>query len=109
MAVGALEKKFWVQTCDLLGKEEWKARYNDTGSKAEELRVEVAAVFASKTQDEWRDFFAETDCCVTPVLSPEKAFEHPQDRKSTRLNSSHVRISYAVFCLKKKKKNKLPN
>src|SRR5436305_5235821 len=26
------------------------------------------------------------------------------DRKSTRLNSSHVRISYAVFCLKKKKK-----
>src|SRR3989442_11793464 len=30
-----------------------------------------------------------------------------QDRKSTRLNSSHVRISYAVFCLKKKKKNKL--
>src|SRR3989442_5437817 len=30
------------------------------------------------------------------------------DRKSTRLNSSHVRISYAVFCLKKKKKNKPP-
>src|SRR3989442_11942455 len=28
----------------------------------------------------------------------------PADRKSTRLNSSHVRISYAVFCLKKKKK-----
>src|SRR2546428_3191208 len=28
------------------------------------------------------------------------------DRKSTRLNSSHDQISYAVFCLKKKKKNK---
>src|SRR5690349_23732858 len=28
---------------------------------------------------------------------------HGQDRKSTRLNSSHVEISYAVFCLKKKK------
>src|SRR5436305_9252216 len=28
------------------------------------------------------------------------------DRKSTRLNSSHVRISYAVFCLKKKKKRR---
>src|SRR5436309_15667054 len=27
-----------------------------------------------------------------------------RDRKSTRLNSSHVKISYAVFCLKKKKK-----
>src|SRR3712207_9589195 len=29
-----------------------------------------------------------------------------QDRKSTRLNSSHANISYAVFCLKKKKKQK---
>src|SRR5690606_40892716 len=28
-----------------------------------------------------------------------------RDRKSTRLNSSHVKISYAVFCLKKKKQN----
>src|SRR5436309_11988351 len=31
--------------------------------------------------------------------------ETRRDRKSTRLNSSHVKISYAVFCLKKKKKN----
>src|SRR5437660_4316716 len=31
----------------------------------------------------------------------------PQDRKSTRLNSSHVAISYAVFCLKKKKVEEL--
>src|SRR5690554_5362643 len=34
------------------------------------------------------------------------AHENVEDRKSTRLNSSHVRISYAVFCLKKKKKKK---
>src|SRR5438874_5191020 len=33
-------------------------------------------------------------------------FEIERDRKSTRLNSSHVEISYAVFCLKKKKKKK---
>src|SRR5439155_7183775 len=31
------------------------------------------------------------------------------DRKSTRLNSSHVAISYAVFCLKKKKTNYIPS
>src|SRR3712207_7889892 len=31
-----------------------------------------------------------------------------QDRKSTRLNSSHANISYAVFCLKKKKQNTHP-
>src|SRR3989442_2409056 len=32
--------------------------------------------------------------------------ENFRDRKSTRLNSSHVRISYAVFCLKKKNKRR---
>src|SRR3712207_8428633 len=32
-----------------------------------------------------------------------------RDRKSTRLNSSHANISYAVFCLKKKKKKRLPH
>src|SRR5947209_14726575 len=32
---------------------------------------------------------------------------HGQDRKSTRLNSSHANISYAVFCLKKKKHNSI--
>src|SRR5690606_40838984 len=38
-------------------------------------------------------------------ISAAGAFSYPvfQDRKSTRLNSSHVKISYAVFCLKKKK------
>src|SRR5690554_839344 len=37
-------------------------------------------------------------------LAPGSEFEFDADRKSARLNSSHVRISYAVFCLKKKKK-----
>src|SRR5437660_2273706 len=37
-----------------------------------------------------------------PRVSPAPP-ARPQDRKSTRLNSSHVAISYAVFCLKKKK------
>src|SRR5690349_24201822 len=40
--------------------------------------------------------------------SPRRGPARPRqaDRKSTRLNSSHVEISYAVFCLKKKKKTK---
>src|SRR5699024_3789544 len=38
-----------------------------------------------------------------PVLSPPSRVNRKIDRKSTRLNSSHVSISYAVFCLKKKK------
>src|SRR5687768_18011622 len=52
---------------------------------------------------------------VGPLARGEQTFEPPHleavevvalDRKSTRLNSSHGYISYAVFCLKKKKKKK---
>src|SRR5439155_6325246 len=38
--------------------------------------------------------------------APVNRYRAREDRKSTRLNSSHVAISYAVFCLKKKKKQK---
>src|SRR5258707_9713481 len=39
-----------------------------------------------------------------PQVPPPHVFRGVPDRKSTRLNSSHANISYAVFCLKKKKK-----
>src|SRR2546427_2356091 len=39
------------------------------------------------------------------TIDPRAAGELKIDRKSTRLNSSHSQISYAVFCLKKKKKS----
>src|SRR2546430_11078048 len=38
------------------------------------------------------------------IISPDVWAAMTEDRKSTRLNSSHSQISYAVFCLKKKKK-----
>src|SRR5699024_12706380 len=50
---------------------------------------------AGKTQ-------AEAEALLPPAPAESAA---KGDRKSTRLNSSHVSISYAVFCLKKKKKN----
>src|SRR5690606_41841004 len=46
---------------------------------------------------------AETPVCHAPVhCAVPPALPAEPDRKSTRLNSSHVKISYAVFCLKKK-------
>src|SRR5437667_6218807 len=41
--------------------------------------------------------------CRAFVAALKRAVEDPVDRKSTRLNSSHITISYAVFCLKKKR------
>src|SRR5438045_5824632 len=40
-----------------------------------------------------------------PAISFSSSSKGDRDRKSTRLNSSHLGISYAVFCLKKKNKN----
>src|SRR2546426_7013435 len=53
-------------------------------------------------------FRSATHRCGRTSPSPDRGRAHPsgraRDRKSTRLNSSHLVISYAVFCLKKKKK-----
>src|SRR5207302_448121 len=56
-----------------------------------------------------KEFLSQASGNVVRVRSPqaaelERLIAGPADRKSTRLNSSHVKISYAVFCLKKKKK-----
>src|SRR5438045_7915368 len=48
----------------------------------------------------------EDDACGFMGHAVDSIDQVPEDRKSTRLNSSHLGISYAVFCLKKKKKEK---
>src|SRR5687768_18297932 len=54
-----------------------------------------------------KDFIdRETKDCICPPKQPVCTCRH-QDRKSTRLNSSHGYISYAVFCLKKKNKKNI--
>src|SRR5690606_40065686 len=60
--------------------------------------LDISVIYVSNNSsisiDAVHKFFLET------LYGPER------DRKSTRLNSSHVKISYAVFCLKKKKNKK---
>src|SRR5690606_21528777 len=52
----------------------------------------------------WSDTFEQDVQDYIERFDPSLVAVHSTDRKSTRLNSSHVKISYAVFCLKKKKK-----
>src|SRR5205809_5414329 len=62
-------------------------------------------LFRSQSRHGERDGGVGAGGALEPRRSP---LEH-LDRKSTRLNSSHGYISYAVFCLKKKKKTKKPH
>src|SRR3712207_7823293 len=53
--------------------------------------------------DPWMAHSALSPAMNLGLLHPLEAVHAAEDRKSTRLNSSHANISYAVFCLKKKK------
>ena len=80
MAVAPLEQKFWQVFCEALGRPDWQARHGARGAAAAALRRELVELFASRSQAYWRDFFANVDCCVTPVLDVAEALEHPQFR-----------------------------
>src|SRR5690625_5056565 len=70
--------------------------------------VAVLLDVAEQTADQTQEVnYETTDRFITAITSTQRSepeFLPTRDRKSTRLNSSHVAISYAVFCLKKKKK-----
>src|SRR3712207_7328915 len=65
--------------------------------------VPVAQLVGAEAQRPAEDLVAEADAEQRHAGVEHRA--RRLDRKSTRLNSSHANISYAVFCLKKKKKN----
>src|SRR5690606_42018603 len=73
----------------------------DRGNETVEARIVVEQRLAARSRGddeiELREFERRRRCAA---LEPALADLPGQDRKSTRLNSSHVKISYAVFCLK---------
>src|SRR5699024_11347542 len=71
-------------------------------SCAEALTSFVSStIYGSEPPSSSTDFFRFLLACA-PMVAPARSEPVREDRKSTRLNSSHVSISYAVFCLKKK-------
>src|SRR5690606_41364925 len=64
----------------------------------------AAEAIEAKRQEAESDYRGRIEIAVEP--GPQYLTIRVTDRKSTRLNSSHVKISYAVFCLKKKKQLK---
>lgn len=80
VAVGALEPPFYAALLTGLGLagEDLPAQLDQQGWPV--LRERFAAVFATRTRDEWAATFAGTDACVAPVLSPGEAPAHPHNR-----------------------------
>src|SRR5699024_12060207 len=69
----------------------------------ESMNINIGVILAGSGKI-WIDDFSFDE--VDDSISTTDIREAEEDRKSTRLNSSHVSISYAVFCLKKKRRSK---
>ncbi|MGP4023260.1 CaiB/BaiF CoA transferase family protein [Actinomadura sp. 3N407] len=77
MAVGAIEPQFYAEFLRLIGleDEDLPGQHDRSGWPA--LRDRFAAVFRTRTRDEWTEVFVPSDACVAPVLSMTEAAEHP--------------------------------
>lgn len=81
VAVGAVEPQFYVQLLDRLGltdRIDYFAQYDSDAWPETQRRI--AEVFATRTRDEWAAVFDGSDACVTPVLTPWEAPDHPHNR-----------------------------
>src|SRR3712207_6890045 len=76
-----------------------RARRFDWGSRVAQATLELPL---GRGRTRHTIGFSRSDARVDTIANPR--VDSVEDRKSTRLNSSHANISYAVFCLKKKKK-----
>ncbi len=80
MAVGAIEPQFYAELIALMGlADEDLPDQNDRGAWPA-MKERFAAVFATKTRDEWAAIFEGSDACAVPVLTPREAPDHPHNR-----------------------------
>jgi alpha-methylacyl-CoA racemase len=81
VAVGALEPQFYAALREKLGmaSDEEIANYLDPATWPA-IRERFTAKFAERSRDEWHELFADSDCCVAPVLSMREARENGHNR-----------------------------
>jgi len=80
LAVGALEPKFWVALNQAIGRAPNVAELVAPPAAQDQIRAELAAIFATRTAAEWRAALASCDCCVEVVTELDELPEHPLHR-----------------------------
>jgi alpha-methylacyl-CoA racemase len=77
LAVGPIEPQFWAEMLRLLGLDPARFEKRNDPAHWPALKAELAAVFRSRTRDDWAAVFEGTDACVCAVLDMEEAPRHP--------------------------------
>lgn len=93
VAVGAVEPQFYAQLIGALDlTERIDVAHQYERATWPDTKLLLAETFAARTRDEWAELFAESDACVTPVLTPWEAPRHPHNAaRGTFTNvSGHV-------------------
>ena len=78
LAVGALEPWFWANLCRRLGREDLIPKQFAGGPEGEAVRAELAAIFRTRSRDEWAAELMGADTCVAPVKDLGEALADPQ-------------------------------
>jgi len=79
VAVGCVEPHFYLEMLALLEIDDPDLPFQLDLTGWPELKKVIGERFREKTRDEWAEIFADSDACVTPVLSPWEAHEHPHN------------------------------
>ncbi len=77
LTIGSLEEKFWVNTCNALGRPDLIGQRSTAPATVE---AEMAAIFATRTRDEWFAYLAGKDVCVGKVNGIDELASDPQVR-----------------------------
>lgn len=77
ISVGAIEPQFFAELVEKAGIPADLAARRDDRATWPEQRAAYAAIFASRTRDEWTAIFDGSDACLVPVLTPDEAMNHP--------------------------------
>ena len=78
-AVGAIEAQFYAELLRVLGLEGEELPAQQDREQWPAMKERFAAIFRTRTRDEWAELFAGTDACGAPVLSPWEAHTHPHN------------------------------
>ncbi|THC42202.1 CaiB/BaiF CoA-transferase family protein [Massilia sp. Mn16-1_5] len=79
LSVGAIEPQFYAQLLELSGAQDFDFQKQWSVKRWPELKAKFAALFATRTRDEWCTVLEGTDACVAPVLDMAEAPAHPHN------------------------------
>jgi alpha-methylacyl-CoA racemase len=78
VSLGALEQKFWAGFCEMANKPEWLPLQFPVGVEIRRVREEVAALFKTKTRDEWLKLAELYDICLSSIHEMKELERDPQ-------------------------------